>query len=543
MTLTEPPRTEPEQARFARPKRRRGRRKPISRFTVGLIGLVLLGLFIYGGFTKFANPFASHYTVSADFTNANQIKPGAYVRIAGINVGTVTGSSPAPNDPHLTRVTMQLDGDALPIHVDATFKIRPRTFLEGNFFMDLSPGTPGSRTAPSGYVFPVTQTSEPVQLDQVLTSLDANTRGNLQVLLSVYGGAVKQAGPAYDASIPYWTPAYKYSSEVTHDLLGTQPSDVPNLVTSGAIVAHALGAHPLDLENLISYFNTTAAALASESTSLQAAVAELPRTLAAATPALTALNAAFPPLERLSVALLPGVRSAGPTIDAALPFIDQLRALVQPSELGGLTSDLAVTVPALAHLTQGTIPLMSKVRAASSCVSNVIYPWTRSTISDSHFNASNGFPPRPAYVEALDFLPGLAGEAQDFDANGPYIRVLGGSGTLTYSLQPGLFGQALSAINGVQPEPPPNGTRPPLHPNVPCETQSVQSLAAATGLGPSAIHTSLSAPGAAARFRASAQDLTDVASSLLKLQGILGTTVSKVVPSVAALVGGRGGKP
>jgi len=523
--------------------RRRGQRKqPMSRFKVGLIGIVVLVVFIYGGFTKFANPFASHFTVYADFASANGIKPGSFVRIAGINVGTVTGIEADPNHPHESQVAMQISSDGLPIHEDATLKIRPRTFLEGNFFVDLMPGTPDAPLAPSGYTFPAAHTATPVQFDQVLSSLDANTRQNLQVLLSVYGGAVKQAGPAYNASIPYWTPAYKYTAEVTHDLLGTQHNDLANLVANGGTVAQALDSHPLNLENLITDFNTTANAFARVNTSLSAAVAELPLTLAAAQPALTALNDSFPPLERLAGALIPGVKSAGPTIDVSLPFIHQLRLLVQPSELRGLTSDLAVTVPALAHLTRETIPLMSKIRAASSCISNVVYPWSQLTVPDSNFNASNGFPSRPVYVEALDFLPGLAGESRDFDANGPYIRVLGGSGTLTYSLQPGLFGQALSSINGVQPVPPPNGTRPPLHPNTPCELQTVPDLAAPSGLSPNLIHTSLSGAGAAARFEASSQDLISEASSMLKAQGITGA-VSKGTATLSQLTRGAGGKP
>ena len=514
----------------------------MSRFAVGVIGIVLLVAFIYGGFTKFANPFASHFTVYGDFASANGIKPGSFVRIAGVNVGTVTGIGPAPGHPQESRVAMQITNEGLPIHEDATLKIRPRTFLEGNFFVDLMPGTPSAPLAPNGFTFQPAHTADPVQFAQILTSLQANTRHNLQVLLSVYGGAVKQAGPAYNASIPYWTPAYKYTGEVTHDLLGTQPNDLGNLVANGATVAAALDSHPLNLENLITDFDTTANAFARVNTSLSAAVAELPQTLAAAKPALTALNDSFPPLERLASALIPGVKSAGPTIDVSLPFIHQLRLLVQPSELRGLTSDLAVTIPALAHLTQETVPLMSKVREASSCISNVVYPWSQLTVPDSHFNASNGFPSRPVYVEALDFLPGLAGESRDFDANGPYIRVLAGSGTLTYSLQPGLFGQALSAINGVQPEPPPNGTRPPLHPNTPCEIQTVPDLSASTGLGPSAIHTDLSAPGAAERFHDASQDLISEVSSILKSQSIP-LAVSKVTASISQLVNGADGKP
>jgi hypothetical protein len=38
---------------------------------------------------------------------------------------------------------------ALPIHKDATLKIRPRIFLEGNFFVDVRPGTPRRRASPA----------------------------------------------------------------------------------------------------------------------------------------------------------------------------------------------------------------------------------------------------------------------------------------------------------------------------------------------------------------------------------------------------------
>ena len=79
---------------------------------------------------------------------------------------------------------------------------------------------------------------------------------------------------------------------------------------------------------------------------------------------------ACPPgrLPTLAKALIPGVKSTGPMVDASLPFIHQLRLLVQPSELQGLAKDLTVTIPALARLTVETIPFMrNQVRPASSC--------------------------------------------------------------------------------------------------------------------------------------------------------------------------------
>lgn len=514
--------------------RRRGRKKGMSTFAAGLIALVAIVVFTYLGFTKFANPFASQYTVHAIFSNASGVKPESPVRIAGVNVGKVVSVGPvagcklggslqkqasAGGTQGCTAadVTMTVSDQGLPIHKDATFAIRPRIFLEGNFFVDVSPGTPEAPTAPSGYTFPVQQGTEPVQFDQVVTSLQSNTRQNLQTLLQQFGTAVKKGGPSYNASIKYWLPAYEYSAVVAHDALGLQTHDLSNWIAEQGEVSGAIDTHPQNLQNLITNFNTTAHAFAVQNTALSQAVAELPKTLATAIPAFHALNAAFcsgpqvpncapGPLPQLAKALIPGVKSTGPMIDASLPFITQLRYLVSPSELRGLTADLATTVPALSRLTRESTPLMANgVRPAASCAVNVVIPWSQLTLNDPHFNASNGFPPHPVYVEAVDFLPGLAGESRDFDANGPYIRILGTGGSLTYSLQPGLFGQALAPLQGEQPQPPPGQHAPPLQPNVPCETQQpITDLSAPTGGPPAQQSSSLAAPGASLRWTSAA---------------------------------------
>jgi phospholipid/cholesterol/gamma-HCH transport system substrate-binding protein len=492
--------------------RRRGRRRGgITTLTAGLIALVLIVIVTYMGFTKFADPFATPYTIHAIVANANQIQPQSWVRIAGVNVGKVDSVQPADNCKSISSspgpcstadVTMEIQNQGLPIHKDATFAIRPRIFLEGNFFIDLKPGTPEAPVAPSGYVFPIQATTVPVQTDQVLTSLQADTRRNLQILLQQYGLAVSKAGPSYNRSIQYWLPAYEYSSIVAHDSLGIQPHDLSNWLYKSGDVSAALDTHPQNLENLVTDFNTTANAFARQSANLQAAVAELPKTLAVALPAFNALNSAFcsgpavpncspGPLRQFAKALIPGVQSTTGMVNASLPFITQLRLLVQPSELGGLSTDLKNTIPSLTQLTKETIPLLkNQVRPVSSCVANVISPWSHLTINDPHFNASNGFPPHQVYVEQADYLPGLAGESRDFDANGYYIRVLTSLGnTGVTSLQSGLIGGTLAPLVGEQPQVPPMTTsqaktaegRPPFAgggpdaqgdvPNYPCETQ------------------------------------------------------------------------
>ena len=95
---------------------------------------------------------------------------------------------------------MEIESRGLPLHSDATVKIRPRIFLEGNWFVELQPGSPSTKTLSSGATLPSTQSSDPVQLDQVLDALNTDTRANLQDFLIGYGdGLTRKPSKADDA--------------------------------------------------------------------------------------------------------------------------------------------------------------------------------------------------------------------------------------------------------------------------------------------------------------------------------------------------------
>ena len=121
-------------------------------------------------------------------------------------------------------VTMELEDDALPVHEDATFKLRPRLFLEGNYFVDMQPGQPERplESTTAGH-FPINQTSYSVQLDQVLTTLQGDVRADLQMFLNQLGNALTKYGGAEGFRELYRTsaPAFKYTSEVNQAVLGT----------------------------------------------------------------------------------------------------------------------------------------------------------------------------------------------------------------------------------------------------------------------------------------------------------------------------------
>ena len=152
-----------------------------------LIALVIVGTYL--AWTK-SIPFQSHFELHAVFRNAANIRKDSPVRIAGVNVGKVesvksvcaSGLTGNCNSDY-SEVTFTVDSNGQPVHSDAQVAIRPRIFLEGNFFLDVSPGSPSAHDLSSGDVIPLTQTSTAVQLDQILTSLQAPDRANLQKLL------------------------------------------------------------------------------------------------------------------------------------------------------------------------------------------------------------------------------------------------------------------------------------------------------------------------------------------------------------------------
>jgi len=466
---------------------RRNQKRGLSNFAWGMITLALIAVVTYFGFTK-EIPFQHHFTIKAAFKSANNIKPNSFVRIAGVNVGKVTDVEPmGKGQSQGAVVTMRIDDNGLPIHTDAQAFIRPRIFLEGNFFVDLRPGTPSAPKLGDGDTISVQNTRSPVQLDQILTSLQANTRHNLQILLEEYSRALTPPGSTgYNASIPWWEPAYKNSAIVNQATLGLKEGDLQGYIREAGTVAAALDANPAQLQSLITDFNTTAAAFSRSQSSLSQTVAELPRTLRAAQPALDALNRSFPAVRALVSDFRPAVRSSGPAIDASMPFIKQARKLISKPELRGLVADLVPTVPSLGALNDASVPLYNQVRAASSCQNGVILPWTKLTVPDPNFPAKHdvaGEAPQP--------LVGLSGEGRSSSPNGYWFRVDLTPGNFVYNLGNGQFATRALPLLGTNP--PKAQGRPPLRPDVPCETQGVPNLKTTPGSPPQRVQSAAEA--------------------------------------------------
>ncbi len=412
-----------------------GRRGGITPFKAGLIALVIVVVATYFAYTQ-ANPFADAYQFQAAFNTVNNLKAESPVRIAGVEVGVVKEVTALGEGEDGAMVTMEIEDHGLPIHEDAELKIRPRIFLEGNEFVDLQPGTPSAEVLDEEGVIPVNQTATPVQLGQVLSVLQSDTRDDLRTFFAEYSIKALKGGGArgFRDSIKYWEDAYKNTALANDALLGTEEGDLFRVLKGQQQTFAALSEAPEDLRDLVTNFNTTAAAFASEDDALQATIPALRDVLAVGRPALQSLNSSFPGIQRFAVDALPGVRSSQQTIPEAFPFIRQLRLLVRPSELRGLAADLRRAIPDLARLNKRTIPLLKQNRTISACTNETLLPFARTPIPTGEPGAEPNtastldfpFAPdstmQPFFEQAPRAFVGLAGESRTTDANNEFFR-------------------------------------------------------------------------------------------------------------------------
>jgi phospholipid/cholesterol/gamma-HCH transport system substrate-binding protein len=182
-------------------------------------------------------PPRQDYTLSAAFSDANGVYPGADVVVAGAQVGQVTGIR-IEHDQAV--VTMRISRQYEPLHRGTVASIRYTTLL-ANKYIELTPAA-GTALLPSGATIPSDQTVTPVDFDQFLSSLDAKTRQQLQVLVQQLGGGVTGDQAAINALLSNLSGLSEQSPPVLNVLQSRDPqlaSIISNLDTVAATLAQS----------------------------------------------------------------------------------------------------------------------------------------------------------------------------------------------------------------------------------------------------------------------------------------------------------------
>lgn len=465
-----------------------------------MIAVIFILIFTIGPYLAFTGhvPFTSYgYELKATFSNGVNISTNSPVRIAGVNVGRVIATE---RDGDATTVTFTVEGQGQPVHDDAFAAIRPRIFLEGNFFVELSPGSPSAPELGSGDTIPVSHTSTWVQIDQVLTALQAPVRADLSHLLESYGTALthkptaaedktqepevqgKSAAEALNRAFHTGGDAGRYSAQVTNALLGTQPHDLSRLVAGAGRTFGALSRHEEDLKGLIVNFDVFTGALAAQSANLSTTINRLAPTLQTFHSSLVSLNQTLPPLRAWAIELTPAVAELPGWIKAGEPWIEQARPLLSGKEAGGTARLLREATPGLAGATQaGRAVALPQLNRISLCSTKVLTPTFNQPINDQFGTGG------PNYREFLYTLADFSGWGQGFDGNGSFLRVQPGGGDVLVEQTNELgnlssdkrdYAHTIAPPLGTQPQ---LGGRPPKKPNVRCDSNPVPDINAGLG--------------------------------------------------------------
>ncbi len=125
------------------------------------------------------------FELKTELQTAQAVTPGQgqTVNISGVKVGDVTS---VELEDGVAVVTMQVEPEyAELIHPDASVLLRPRTGLQ-DMTVEVDPGTE-EESVPEGFTIPLASSQPNINFDQILASLDGDTRAYLRLLLA--GGA------------------------------------------------------------------------------------------------------------------------------------------------------------------------------------------------------------------------------------------------------------------------------------------------------------------------------------------------------------------
>jgi phospholipid/cholesterol/gamma-HCH transport system substrate-binding protein len=323
-----------------------------------IVGLVLLAALVSSyilGKQRLHLPWSSFYNVEAEMSTAQAVTPGQgqTVDIAGVEVGEI--SSVKLQDGKAI-VGLRIRKKFAPIYRDASVLLRPKTGLK-DMVAELTPGTPKAGKLEDGGRIPIGQTLPDVNLDEVLSSLDADTRDYLRVLLNDGGLALKGNGTALAQTLRRVEPTAKFARQV-NEALAQRRANLKRVVHNFSLLTDELGKRDDQVAGFVASSNAVFAVLARQDAALRETLRQLPGTLNVTRTALTKTERMATLLGPTLDKLRPGARALGPALVQTRPFLtrstpvirDQLRpfsraALPTVEQLRPAMRDLSAATP------------------------------------------------------------------------------------------------------------------------------------------------------------------------------------------------------
>ena len=307
------------------------------------------------------------YVLNAEFQTAQAViaGQGQTVRVSGVRVGDI-GAVKLVDGRAVVRMDIDRKYEDM-VHTDATALLRPKTGLK-DMFIQLDPGTDGAPVAKENWTIPVGATSPDVNPDEILSTLDSDTRDYLRLLISDAGRGLKGRSGDLRDLFRRFEPTHK-DLERVNGAVAQRHRNLRRLVHSLDELNTELAGKDDQLAALVDSSSKVFRTFAAEQQNLGRAVGDLPGTLGQTTdtlgrvdrfarvlrPTADDLRPPAKALDRANAQVTPLAEEATPIVREQIrPFVRDARPLVRSlqapaTDLAASTPDLTSTFTALNH--------------------------------------------------------------------------------------------------------------------------------------------------------------------------------------------------
>jgi phospholipid/cholesterol/gamma-HCH transport system substrate-binding protein len=313
------------------------------------------------------------FEFNAEFSNAQAVTPGQgqTVNVAGVKVGEISRVDLKDGKAVLR---LRLDEPGLKVHRDAKMLLRPKTGLK-DMVVELDPGTKSSPVIEENDTIGVAQTQPDVNLDEVLASLDGDTRTYLQALLSAGAEGLKGRGDDLGDTIREFKPTAAALKKI-NVALARRKDNIKRSIHNFSLISEELGSKDDQIAKFVVDSNAVLSVLAGQESSIRATLRGLPPALTETRSALGKADTLASELGPTSRALLPAARQLGPTLRSVRPFLktttpilrDQIRPLVRAAN--PLVTELR---PTMRDLSASTGDLLTSLTIANRLFDMLAY--------------------------------------------------------------------------------------------------------------------------------------------------------------------------
>lgn len=298
------------------------------------------------------------YEIKLPLENAAGLKAGGEVRLGGVKIGTVKDLE--LDDRDRVTATLKLDEGEGPIGRGASATVTAVNLL-GQKFVDLDRGRL-RQPLPSGTTIPRSKIGTPVDLDQVLDVLDADTRTRLQVLINEAGIAFTGRRADFNTTLRLLPPSVQQLGRILTEL-NANGRTLDRLVVDSDTVIGEFAAKRQGLSRLVDSAGQAAQTVVARRAELAHTLRQAPQTIRSLQRFLTDLDSTARPLG-------PAARRIAAT---ATPLTDTLRVLgpVRAAAQPALRQATAIA-PSLGKLATKATPVLTQTRDTASKLEQLV---------------------------------------------------------------------------------------------------------------------------------------------------------------------------